>query len=281
MHDQLRIRQAVDFLEQNLDQPISLDTLAEVGCYSKYHFHRLFQAYTGETLLKFHRRLRLERAAGKLLIANDPITEVAMAAGFDSPSAFNKAFKAQFGCTPSHFKETGPLGLERPTPLPEISPIRPEGFDPQVVERPEQQWLSCRGTGAYQTAAQEAFGKLMAICGQLGWLQQPPETLNFYGIPRDNPSITESDLIRYDACIEVLEPNKSLSQLATLRTRPKGRYLRFEHHGGVSSISKSYGYFYRYWLPDSGLQPGVEPGFEHYIDWQDPEHSPVAIYIPL
>jgi AraC-like DNA-binding protein len=53
------------------------------------------------------RRLRLERAARKLRMGAVDITEVALAAGYDSHAAFSKAFKQQFGLSPREFRQLG------------------------------------------------------------------------------------------------------------------------------------------------------------------------------
>jgi AraC family transcriptional regulator len=58
-----RINTAVDYIERNLNQDFSLDQIAAVAGFSKYHFHRIFYTFTGESLFQFIQRLRLEKAA--------------------------------------------------------------------------------------------------------------------------------------------------------------------------------------------------------------------------
>jgi AraC family transcriptional regulator len=67
----------------------------------------VFSAHVGESAIAFVRRLRMERAGRKLRMGAVDITEVALAAGYDSHAAFSKAFKAQFGVSPSEFRQLG------------------------------------------------------------------------------------------------------------------------------------------------------------------------------
>ncbi|NUQ84577.1 MAG: helix-turn-helix transcriptional regulator [Anaerolineales bacterium] len=68
-------------------------------------FPSSFTATTGESAVGYVRRLRLERAGRKLRMGAVDITEVALAAGYDSHAAFGKAFKQQFGLSPSEFRQ--------------------------------------------------------------------------------------------------------------------------------------------------------------------------------
>ncbi len=58
-----RINLAVDFIENNLDRDFTLEEIAAVAGFSKYHFHRIFHIFTEETLFQFIQRLRLEKGA--------------------------------------------------------------------------------------------------------------------------------------------------------------------------------------------------------------------------
>ena len=57
-HD--RVNRVLDYIGRHLDEELSLSRLSEVGCFSPFHFHRIFQSVTGETLNSHVRRVRLE-----------------------------------------------------------------------------------------------------------------------------------------------------------------------------------------------------------------------------
>lgn len=95
------------YIREHLHEQLPRDVLAEVAGFSIPHFHRVFTAQTGESAASYIRRIRLERAARKLRMGAVDITEVALAAGYDSHAAFGKAFKMQFGLSPSEFRALG------------------------------------------------------------------------------------------------------------------------------------------------------------------------------
>jgi AraC family transcriptional regulator len=95
------------YIREHLNEPLPRDVLAEVAGFSIPHFHRVFTAQTGESAASYIRRMRLERAARKLRMGAVDITEVALAAGYESHAAFGKAFKGQFGLSPSEFRQLG------------------------------------------------------------------------------------------------------------------------------------------------------------------------------
>jgi len=95
------------YIREHINEPLNREVLAEVAGFSIPHFHRIFTAQTGENIAAYVRRLRLERAARKLRMGAVDITEVALAAGYDSHAAFGKAFKQQFGFSPSEFRQLG------------------------------------------------------------------------------------------------------------------------------------------------------------------------------
>ena len=103
------------YIREHINEPLPRQVLAELAGFSIPHFHRVFTAQTGESAASYIRRMRLERAARKLRMGAVDITEVARAAGYESHAAFGKAFKQQFGLSPSEFRT---LGCAAATQLP-------------------------------------------------------------------------------------------------------------------------------------------------------------------
>ena len=99
------IEEVMLYIRMHISDPLDRETLAAVAGFSVPHFHRVFTAHVGESAISYVRRLRLERAARKLRMGAVDITEVALAAGYDSHAAFGKSFKQQFGLSPSEFRQ--------------------------------------------------------------------------------------------------------------------------------------------------------------------------------
>ena len=100
-----RINDVKCYIREHIDEPLNRDVLAAVAGFSVSHFHRVFSACTGQSIASYIRWVRLERAGRKLRMGAVDITEVALAAGYETHSAFGKAFKQQFGYSPSEFRQ--------------------------------------------------------------------------------------------------------------------------------------------------------------------------------
>jgi AraC-like DNA-binding protein len=99
-----RILKVLIYIEKHIDEDLTMDQLAKVACYSPFHFHRIFQAIVGETVHAYVKRLRIETAAGKLRYTDRSVTEIALDASFETPSAFTKAFKQFMGSSPKSYR---------------------------------------------------------------------------------------------------------------------------------------------------------------------------------
>lgn len=95
-----RIERVCYLLERDLENPPSLQMLAdEINC-SSFYLSRMFTQKTGMSIPKFLRMKRIEKAGEYLKNGKMNVTEAAMAVGYSSLSAFNKAFVEQMGCCP-------------------------------------------------------------------------------------------------------------------------------------------------------------------------------------
>jgi len=111
---QYRINQALEYINNHLEEPIYINEVAKVAHFSAYHFQRIYKALQGETPYETILRLRLEKAV--FLLKHRPserIGSIARQCGFDSPENFSRQFKARFGFSPSAFKKDHALQNSR------------------------------------------------------------------------------------------------------------------------------------------------------------------------
>ena len=95
-----RMNDALSYIEENLGGDISIEKAARLACCSQYHFQRMFSYIIGVPLSEYIRRRRLTMAAFDLQ-SGDKVIEVAQRYGYDSPTAFNRAFQTIHGLSPS------------------------------------------------------------------------------------------------------------------------------------------------------------------------------------
>lgn len=102
-----RINKVLVYIEDNLQEDLSLKTISEIAFYSPFHLHRLFKAITNETLNAYITRKRIERSAMQLIHKKElTISEIAIQSGFSGNSSFTKTFKKLYGQSPTDFRNT-------------------------------------------------------------------------------------------------------------------------------------------------------------------------------
>lgn len=98
------IKKIIDYIEDNLDDTLSLDEIAKEAGYSKFHLNRVFSEYVGCTIYKYIQMRRLTVAAEKLVYTEKPITEIAYEANYNSQQSFTFAFRQLYGYPPQAYR---------------------------------------------------------------------------------------------------------------------------------------------------------------------------------
>lgn len=89
------------WIERSLDQPLTLERIANHAGLSTYHFSRLFTVHTGHSVMAYVRNLRLLEAAKRITEEPDlKLIELAFDSGFESQEAFTRSFRRTFGVSP-------------------------------------------------------------------------------------------------------------------------------------------------------------------------------------
>jgi len=96
----------IAYMKERLDQDISLQELADVVRLSRFHFCSAFRVATGSTPHETLTQLRLDEACRLLISSNQSISEIALAVGFQTPSAFASRFRKVVGLTPRDFRRS-------------------------------------------------------------------------------------------------------------------------------------------------------------------------------
>ncbi len=99
------IQRAIEWIEARLHEEISADDVADRASFSKYHFHRIFQARVGMSITAYIRMRRLANAAVALIHTNVRILDMAMDYRFESQEAFTRAFKKMYRLPPGQYRK--------------------------------------------------------------------------------------------------------------------------------------------------------------------------------
>ncbi|MGO4699496.1 helix-turn-helix transcriptional regulator [Paenibacillus sp. 2TAB26] len=112
------IESALNHIENNLDQPLSLESVANTFNMSKFYFHRLFSAMMGCTLNNYILSRRLNASLQCIQTDHLPLTDIAYQLNFGTQSSFTRAFKRQYGMAPSSLRVSD-MNISQ-TPMPSV-----------------------------------------------------------------------------------------------------------------------------------------------------------------
>src|SRR5699024_148827 len=95
------IQKALEYMEKNIMEDITIESIAKNANVSPFHFQRTFAVLTEITVGDYIRRRRLTLAGEELLTTDAKIIDIAYKYGYDTPEAFSKAFRRQHKVSPS------------------------------------------------------------------------------------------------------------------------------------------------------------------------------------
>ena len=102
--DSTRLQRVLDYIAANLQNDITLETIAGVAGYSQFHFARKFTLAMGISPQRYISRMRLENAMADLKAGKLPLAEIAFNAHFSSQASFTRAFHRATGTTPKEYQ---------------------------------------------------------------------------------------------------------------------------------------------------------------------------------
>ena len=283
------IKKAVDYLEQNLNKKISLSGLSRVAGISKFHFHKVFRAYTGESVYDTIIRLRLENAAGLLLSSSKPVGEIARLSGFSDTENFSREFKTRFSLSPSAWRTAGKKG-DPQIRIPHYPLIQPDTSDDKpklvssVVKKVNGFSIAyIRHTGAYSGDSAliiYLYNKLTAWAASKNLLSPEQQNVVIY---HDPVHLTEESRVKISLGISVPEETKTGGDIGKMRLLG-GDYLICRYNLRDEEYTGAWAQVYRKHLSEQNLKPADGFSFELYpTDTKsDDRHSAIVdIYVPV
>ncbi|MEM7075038.1 MAG: AraC family transcriptional regulator [Pseudomonadota bacterium] len=270
-----RLRRVIRYIHDNPTGDLSLDRLADVAALSRFHFHRVYRAMTGETCAETVRRARLYRASHLLTQTDLPLAEIAHLTGYDNFQSFNRAFRGLFSQTPTVFRQAGHT-REMTFTLTIGDSDMPRV---EVRDIPAARLASLPHSGAYNTIG-KAFEQLSATFAARDLLKDVQGLVAIY---YDDIGAVAEDELRSAAAFVVGDDLEMPEGIEEIRTGAR-RCAVLLHEGPYSGLPEAWASVYRTWLPDSGETPAHAPPFEIYLN--DPRNTPpqdlrTEICVPL
>ena len=105
-HRDSKVRKALIFMENNIDQSVSMDKVAEAIGLSRRQMERLFHRRLSLSPAAVYTRLKMRRARALVLQTSKPLIDIALDIGFENSSHFGRKFRETFGYTPNALRKT-------------------------------------------------------------------------------------------------------------------------------------------------------------------------------
>lgn len=291
-----RINLVFEFIDNNLEADLSLNTVSEIAYFSPFHFHRIFKFVTGETLNEYVTRQRIEKSALDLLHKNITATELAHKYGFSDNSSFSRAFKKYFGISPTGFKKENPnrhskicqleskIGQEYPDYEKYICIINnlkkwtEMNAKIEIKETPELNLAGVTHIGV--NGIENAFEKLTKWAIPKRLLENPKAKMGrvFY----DSFKVTSPDKVRMSIFLVTNEPFEAEGEISKLVIN-KGKCIVGRFEITPNEFEKSWTSLF-IWMNENGYKKSTENPFEIYQNdyRQHPEGKFVVdLYIPI
>lgn len=290
-----RLNRVVDYIYAHLGDDLSLETLAHVAAFSRFHFHRIFHAMQGETVSQYVQRVRLERAAS-LLVADSgrSVTQIALECGFSGSDTFARSFRDAFGMTATQWRDGGyqnrkmrqgdsKIGQDWVVLLHHIDSVthyptwRLTMSDAvqavvEVKQMPSYHVAYARHVGSYSGIG-EAFGRLMKWAGPRGLVGADAAILGVY---HDDPSVTDESKLQSSACLSVPAGTSVEGEIGEMEIAG-GLYAAGHFEVSADEFGQAWDAVYGGWLPESGYQCDERPCYELYLN--DHEQHPEKKFI--
>ncbi|WP_217587939.1 AraC family transcriptional regulator [Lentibacillus saliphilus] len=282
------IQKAIDYMEKNIMENITIDSIAKQANVSPFHFQRTFAVLTEVTVGDYLRRRRLTLAGEELLTTDAKIIDIAYKYGYETPEAFSKAFRRQHKVTPSEVrKHQGKLQsynrliiqvtLKGAEPM-KYSVVEKNAFQIVGVKReyssvaegetvvgiPEL-WNEVNQNGTSDLLFQLNDGVVkgvLGVCGQVSEEQKKANVFDYWVATSYAGKVPEGMLY-----LEI----------------PASKWAVFEVHGPMpTAMQNAWKRIFSEWFPSTGYQHAGTPEFELYTD-DDPNNPDFysEIWIPI
>lgn len=263
-HYQQRLLNVIDYMYNNTEKSLDVNTLADRACMSVYHFHRIYREFTGEPINATVRRMRLAKASVMLLHSRMSQADIAEKVNYGSVEAFNRAFKKHYGVTPNAFRNSHKQPpINHTTFYPSTSREYQLMYKVEQSNTSELTLIGLPHSGDYMQIG-NAFEKLGVIAKSNDLLN---DNTRFIGIYYDDPKSVSQTELRAMACISAPEiMQDDLDPQLQILTLPASKCVSLLFKGDYAELEQPYDWLFGEWIPQSGVELADFPPFEEYLN---------------
>lgn len=272
-----RLNNAIAYIEENLTETIDYEQLGRIACCSAYHFQRMFAYMAGVPLSEYIRRRRMSLAAVELQ-GGEKIIDVAGKFGYNSPTAFNRAFQAVHGVAPSAVKNKG-VAVKSFPPISFILSIKGAEEMKYRIETKE----AFRIVGVSVPLHKEIEKNFQTIPSKWDEVAQNGTLQKLTGMMDTPPmgvlgvcACDNKEPWRYFIAVSTSKDSDGLEEY----TVPAATWAVFSGSGIGQSIQELERRIGTEWLPTSGYEYGNAPDIEVYLN-ADPQNAQYEVWIPV
>jgi len=266
-----RLTAVIDYIHDNINGNLDVNTLADVAFMSPYHFHRIYRELMQETVNATVRRLRLQKAAIDLIRTDQSIQTIAQGVSYGSVEAFTRAFSKQFCVAPSTYRNTKKRDRACDEPFIAMLPTQQKRyetmFNVETISIDEINLAGYPHKGDYMEIT-GTFEKLFMEANSQNLLNEKTRS---FGLYYDDPKSVATDELRSMACLTV-DDSQSLDSSLEPITVPAGKCVSILFKGPYAELEKPYDWLFGHWIPNSGKEIADFPPFEEYLN--DPKDTP-------
>ena len=275
-----KLNEALGYIEANLDGEIEYEKAAKIACCTVYHFQRMFSYIAGTPLSEYIRNRRLTKAALDLQ-SGDKVIDVALRYGYESPTAFNRAFQKIHHVSPSVAQKEGTF-LKAYPPISFKITIKGVGeMEYSIVKKEEIRIVGVKALLEKNIEKNfKSVPKLWQESAQNGTINQIVSLMNADSKGVLGVSACMDSLERWEYYVAV-ETDKEVPEGMYEYVIPEGTWAVFPGQGTMpTAIQEIEKRIITEWLPTSGYEYADAPDIELYLN-QDPANSKFEVWIPI